>query len=252
MNQLKYQRSLRSTAEERVGRRASNLRVLNSYWINQDSTYKYFEVILVDPQHKAIRRDARINWIVNPVHKVRRPIIPISGQDPGKNNPLTLTFYSTANPVASQRPARNLVAWARDTVTTRPPPDGERPGRDTTLSPSGDTDRCDAVLGGTSTLTHTQHHQTRRYSGCAQTESMEWKAAKRTPGFFYRVMGEISHQKLGLRGSILARVWPEWGPVVHFSVAAGDWSRDQNEHPNMKKFPRQATKFWFLLHLKMS
>lgn len=68
---MKYQRSLRSTAEERVGKRCANLRVLNSYWINQDSTYKYFEVILVDPSHKAIRRDPRINWIVKPVHKVR-------------------------------------------------------------------------------------------------------------------------------------------------------------------------------------
>ncbi|GAB7358794.1 hypothetical protein MBLNU230_g4019t1 [Neophaeotheca triangularis] len=71
INQLKYQRSLKSTAEERVGRRCANLRVLNSYWINQDSTYKYYEVILVDPQHKAIRRDPRISWIVNPVHKHR-------------------------------------------------------------------------------------------------------------------------------------------------------------------------------------
>ncbi|KAJ5170242.1 uncharacterized protein N7500_003025 [Penicillium coprophilum] len=71
VNQLKYQRALKSTAEERVGRRAANLRVLNSYWINQDSTYKYYEVILVDPQHKAIRRDARINWICNSVHKHR-------------------------------------------------------------------------------------------------------------------------------------------------------------------------------------
>ncbi|KAL6717467.1 hypothetical protein ACLMJK_005382 [Lecanora helva] len=71
VNQLKYQRSLKSTAEERVGRRCANLRVLNSYWINQDSTYKYFEIILVDPQHKAIRRDPRINWIVKPVHKHR-------------------------------------------------------------------------------------------------------------------------------------------------------------------------------------
>ncbi|OAQ79982.1 ribosomal L15 [Purpureocillium lilacinum] len=71
VNQLKYQRSLKSTAEERVGRRCANLRVLNSYWVNQDSTYKYYEVILVDPQHKAIRIDPRINWIVNPVHKHR-------------------------------------------------------------------------------------------------------------------------------------------------------------------------------------
>ena len=71
INQLKFRRNLRSVAEERVGRRCGNLRVLNSYWVNQDSTYKYFEVILVDPQHKAIRRDPSINWIANPVHKHR-------------------------------------------------------------------------------------------------------------------------------------------------------------------------------------
>ncbi|KAI4624599.1 hypothetical protein J4E83_004275 [Alternaria metachromatica] len=71
INQLKYQRSLKSTAEERIGRRCANLRVLNSYWINQDSTYKYYEVICVDPQHKAIRRDPRINWITKAVHKHR-------------------------------------------------------------------------------------------------------------------------------------------------------------------------------------
>ena len=64
-------RNLRSVAEERIGRRAPNLRVLNSYWVNQDATYKYYEVILVDPSHAAIRRDPRINWIVAPVHKHR-------------------------------------------------------------------------------------------------------------------------------------------------------------------------------------
>lgn len=71
VSQLKFARSLRSKAEERAGRKCGSLRVLNSYWICQDSTYKYFEVILVDPQHKAIRRDPRINWIVAPVMKHR-------------------------------------------------------------------------------------------------------------------------------------------------------------------------------------
>lgn len=71
VNELKYQHSHRYTAENRIGRRCPNLRVLNSYWVNQDSTYKYFEVILVDPNHKAIRSDPRINWIVNSVHKHR-------------------------------------------------------------------------------------------------------------------------------------------------------------------------------------
>ena len=125
VNQLKYQRSLRSTAEERVGRRCANLRVLSgsspptfsegiggsnehwsadSYWVNQDATYKYFEVILVDPQHKAIRRDARINWIVKPVHKVRCHKCPGGGGVDGGGNKipawLTCLRFSTVNPVA--------------------------------------------------------------------------------------------------------------------------------------------------------
>ncbi|THG12285.1 hypothetical protein TEA_001472 [Camellia sinensis var. sinensis] len=91
VTQLKFQRSKRSVAEERAGRKLGGLKVLNSYWINEnggvdvvagcnghsvtvaaaDSTYKYFEVILVDPAHNAIRNDPRINWICNPVHKHR-------------------------------------------------------------------------------------------------------------------------------------------------------------------------------------
>jgi len=71
INHIKWCRAKKNLAEERVGRRCGNLRVLNSYWINEDSTYKYYEVILVDPSHSAIRRDPRINWIVKPVHKHR-------------------------------------------------------------------------------------------------------------------------------------------------------------------------------------
>merc|ERR1711957_45375 len=52
-------------------RLCGNLRVLNSYWINNDATFKYFEVICIDPSHKAITRDPRINWISAPTHKHR-------------------------------------------------------------------------------------------------------------------------------------------------------------------------------------
>ncbi len=38
INQLKFQRSLQSVAEERVGRKCGNLRVLNSYWVNNVSS----------------------------------------------------------------------------------------------------------------------------------------------------------------------------------------------------------------------
>merc|ERR1711998_120102 len=71
INHIKARRSLRSKAEERVGRKCGNMRVLNSYWVNQDGTFKYFEVILVDPTHKCVRRDPRINWICAPTHKHR-------------------------------------------------------------------------------------------------------------------------------------------------------------------------------------
>lgn len=141
VNQLKYQRSLRSTAEERVGRRCANLRVLNSYWINQDSTYKYFEIILVDPQHKAIRRDPRISWIVKPVHKVRTqyPLFAIvrfvvMGE-------LTI-FLSTVNPVVLLQRARSPAVSTRDIATTIPKPADGRRGRDKTPRATGDTVKC--------------------------------------------------------------------------------------------------------------
>ena len=71
INQLKPKRSHRAIAEERVGKRCRNLRVLNSYWAAQDGAYKFYEVILVDPFHKAVRRDPRINWIASNKHKHR-------------------------------------------------------------------------------------------------------------------------------------------------------------------------------------
>merc|ERR1712188_134010 len=68
---IKPRRNLRVIAEGRVGRKIGSLRVLNSYWVNQDSTFKYFEVILLDTTHKAIRNCSAINWICNPTHKHR-------------------------------------------------------------------------------------------------------------------------------------------------------------------------------------
>merc|ERR1712196_307516 len=71
IRKLKKARSHRSVAEEKVGRRCSNLRVLNSYWVGQDAAYKFFEVICVDPSHAAIRKDPRINWICSEKHNKR-------------------------------------------------------------------------------------------------------------------------------------------------------------------------------------
>lgn len=140
VNQLKYQRALSATAEERVGRRCANLRVLNSYWINQDSTYKYYEVILVDPQHKAIRRDPRISWICSGVHKVR-VFWPRLEWDRIADS------SSTARAAASPRPARSRVASTAATGTTTPRPAAARPGSARTPRSSGGTVKREGIVG---------------------------------------------------------------------------------------------------------
>lgn len=68
---MKAARNLRSVAEERVGRKIGSLRLLNSYWVAQDGSHKWFECVMVDPMHKTIRNCPKINWICNPAHKHR-------------------------------------------------------------------------------------------------------------------------------------------------------------------------------------
>ena len=71
VNQLKFARSLQSIAEERVGHNCGALRVLNSYWVGEDSTYRFFEVVLIDPFYEVIRRNPDTQSITKPVHKQR-------------------------------------------------------------------------------------------------------------------------------------------------------------------------------------
>jgi len=71
INKIKAARNFRGIAEERIGRKCGGLRVLNSYWVAQDAVHKWYEVVMVDPFHKVIRDDPRINWICKPVMKHR-------------------------------------------------------------------------------------------------------------------------------------------------------------------------------------
>ena len=64
-------KNVQRIAEERTAKRYPNMEVLNSYWIGADGRYHYYEVILVDPHHPAIRNDSNINWISNPANKRR-------------------------------------------------------------------------------------------------------------------------------------------------------------------------------------
>ncbi|WP_297498403.1 50S ribosomal protein L15e [Thermococcus sp.] len=73
MGMVKYspKKSLQWIAEEKAARKFPNLEVLNSYWVGEDGMYKWFEVILVDPHHPAIKNDPKIAWIAGRAHKGR-------------------------------------------------------------------------------------------------------------------------------------------------------------------------------------
>ena len=64
-------KSKQSIAEERTARKFLNLEVLNSYWVAEDGNYAWYEVILVDKHHPAIKADKTINWICEPQHTGR-------------------------------------------------------------------------------------------------------------------------------------------------------------------------------------
>ncbi len=56
-------KSLRVVAEEKASTKYPNMEVLGSYWAGQDGQVKWFEIILVDPSHAAIRSDRDVGWI---------------------------------------------------------------------------------------------------------------------------------------------------------------------------------------------
>ena len=52
-------------AENRAAGKYNNCEVLNSYYVGQDGTHFWYEVILVDRNNPSVLSDDRINWILN-------------------------------------------------------------------------------------------------------------------------------------------------------------------------------------------
>ncbi|MFB6138330.1 MAG: 50S ribosomal protein L15e [Halobacteriaceae archaeon] len=71
VNRIGRKKNLQRIAEERTGRKFPNLRVLNSYWVGEDGSQRWFEVILVDPDHPAIENDDDLGWICDDTHADR-------------------------------------------------------------------------------------------------------------------------------------------------------------------------------------
>lgn len=60
VKKLKPAKSLQKMAEERAAKKFPNLKVKNSYWVGQDGRSKWFEIILVDPNHPIIKKISNI------------------------------------------------------------------------------------------------------------------------------------------------------------------------------------------------
>lgn len=50
-----FRKSLQVRAEERAARKFANCEVLNSYFVGEDGKYRFFEVIMLDTSHPAIK-----------------------------------------------------------------------------------------------------------------------------------------------------------------------------------------------------
>jgi len=64
-------KSIQRIAEERASRKFVNMEVLNSYWVGDDGRSKWYEVILVDGHHPAIKNDAHLSWMSNNTQRGR-------------------------------------------------------------------------------------------------------------------------------------------------------------------------------------
>ena len=64
-------KSKKHVGEEKAARKYPNLEVLNSYWVGEDGMHKWFECIMVDSSHPAIKSDKRVGWICSPKQKGR-------------------------------------------------------------------------------------------------------------------------------------------------------------------------------------
>ncbi len=71
MHKITPAKSLQRIAEERASRKYPNMEVLNSYWVGEDGKHKWFEVIMVDPNHPAIKADRDLGWIASSSHTGR-------------------------------------------------------------------------------------------------------------------------------------------------------------------------------------
>ena len=64
-------KNYQQVAEERAVKKYPNCEVLNSYYVAEDGTHSWYEVILVDKAHPQVLADKNLNWIAMQQHTRR-------------------------------------------------------------------------------------------------------------------------------------------------------------------------------------
>ena len=68
---LSLDKSKQAVAEERVARKFRNMEVLNSYWVGEDGNHQWYECVLADRDHAAVKKDKERKWVTEPQHRGR-------------------------------------------------------------------------------------------------------------------------------------------------------------------------------------
>lgn len=63
--------SYQTVCEIRSVEKYPNMEVLNSYFVGKDGKHYWYEIILVERSHPAIKKDEHLRWITKPEHKGR-------------------------------------------------------------------------------------------------------------------------------------------------------------------------------------
>jgi large subunit ribosomal protein L15e len=71
LTKYSYGKSLQWISEERAAKKFVSMQVLNSYLAGEDGREKWFEVIMADPNHPAIKNDKNYKWLASPGNRRR-------------------------------------------------------------------------------------------------------------------------------------------------------------------------------------
>ncbi len=85
-NRFSPSKSKQVIAEERTTKKYPNLEVLDSYWVAEDGNYKWYEIIMVDPEAPEIQKDQDINWITDQKNRVQNGLTPAAKKSRGLKN----------------------------------------------------------------------------------------------------------------------------------------------------------------------